>query len=132
MSEAADQLVVFVSYSRAQVHFADELELYLSNQNHKVLLDRHGISKGEDFQARLGEMILECDTVVFMLSDESATSDVCAWEIEEATRLSKRILVVTLSDFSQGISSAARSWQALTGSIAGTIPPCRDQARPRA
>ena len=101
----ADQLVVFVSYSRAQVHFADELELYLSNQNHKVLLDRHGISKGEDFQARLGEMILECDTVVFILSDESATSDVCAWEIEEATRLSKRILVVTLSDLSDGISA---------------------------
>ncbi|MEO1188704.1 MAG: toll/interleukin-1 receptor domain-containing protein, partial [Pseudomonadota bacterium] len=101
----ADQLVVFVSYSRAQVHFADELELYLSNQNHKVLLDRHGISKGEDFQARLGEMILDCDTVVFILSDESATSDVCAWEIEEATRLSKRILVVTLSDLSDGISA---------------------------
>ncbi len=103
MQTSADQLVVFVSYSRAQVHFADELELYLSNQNHKVLLDRHGISKGEDFQARLGEMILDCDTVVFILSDESAQSEVCAWEIEEATRLSKRILVVTLSDLSAGI-----------------------------
>lgn len=105
MTGNADQLVVFVSYSRAQVHFADELELYLSNQNHKVLLDRHGISKGEDFQARLGEMILDCDTVVFILSDESARSDVCAWEIEEATRLSKRILVVTLSDLSDGINA---------------------------
>ncbi|MEM7460026.1 MAG: toll/interleukin-1 receptor domain-containing protein [Pseudomonadota bacterium] len=108
---STDQLVVFVSYSRAQVHFADELELYLSNQNHKVLLDRHGISKGEDFQERLGEMILESDTVVFILSDESAMSKVCAWEIEEATRLSKRILVVTLSDLSEGIPAP----QALAG-----------------
>ncbi|MEO1553826.1 MAG: toll/interleukin-1 receptor domain-containing protein [Pseudomonadota bacterium] len=108
---SADQLVVFVSYSRAQVHFADELELYLTNQNHKVLLDRHGISKGEDFQARLGEMILDCDTVVFILSDESAQSEVCAWEIEEAIRLSKRILVVTLSDLSDGIHAP----QALAG-----------------
>lgn len=105
MPTQTDQLTVFVSYSRAQVHFADELELYLSNQSHQVLLDRHGISKGENFQARLGEMILACDTVVFILSDESAQSDVCAWEIEEATRLSKRILVVTLSDLSPGISA---------------------------
>ena len=108
---SADQLTVFVSYSRAQVHFADELELYLSNHNHRVLLDRHGISKGEDFQARLGEMILDCDTVVFILSDESAQSEVCAWEIEEATRLSKRVLVVTLSDLSTGIHAP----QALAG-----------------
>lgn len=104
MPVSTDQLTIFVSYSRAQVHFADELELYLSAQSHQVLLDRHGISKGEDFQQRLGEMILACDTVVFVLSDESATSDVCAWEIEEATRLSKRILVVTLNDLSPGIS----------------------------
>jgi hypothetical protein len=104
MAVPTDQLTIFVSYSRAQVHFADELELYLSAQSHQVLLDRHGISKGEDFQERLGEMILACDTVVFVLSDESANSEVCAWEIEEATRLSKRILVVTLSDLSPGIS----------------------------
>ncbi|MEM7327738.1 MAG: toll/interleukin-1 receptor domain-containing protein [Pseudomonadota bacterium] len=104
MPDQADQLVIFVSYSRAQVHFADELELYLTAQNHRVLIDRHGISKGENFQERLGEMILDCDTVVFILSDESAASEVCAWEIEEALRLSKRILVITLKDLSPGVS----------------------------
>ncbi|MEM7005691.1 MAG: TIR domain-containing protein [Pseudomonadota bacterium] len=101
-NSAADKLKVFVSYSRAQVAFADELELALSDKGHEVLIDRHSIAKGEAFQARLGEMILACDTVVFILSDESAASEICAWEVDEASRLTKRILVVTLDDMSDG------------------------------
>jgi len=30
--------------------------------------------------------------VVFMLSPASARSEICAWEVEEAARLGKRIL----------------------------------------
>ena len=36
----------------------------------------------------------EADTVVFVLSPTSARSEICAWEVEEATRLGKRILPV--------------------------------------
>nr|WP_197501549.1 TIR domain-containing protein [Hyphomonas sp. Mor2] len=99
-----DALKVFISYSRAQVHFADELELALSRWGYTVLIDRHSIAKGEDFQDRLGQMILNCDTVVFVLSDDSAQSDICAWEVEEARRLTKRILVITIADLSDGVS----------------------------
>src|SRR5262245_14528443 len=39
-------------------------------------------------------MISEADTVVFVLSPSSARSETCAWEVEEAARLGKRILPV--------------------------------------
>ncbi|MEO1568667.1 MAG: toll/interleukin-1 receptor domain-containing protein, partial [Pseudomonadota bacterium] len=103
-TDTGDKLRVFVSYSRAQVHFADEVVLSLEDKGHAPLIDRHTIAKGEDFKPRLGELILKADTVVFILSDESAKSDVCAWEVEEAARLAKRILVVTLGDLSPRIT----------------------------
>jgi hypothetical protein len=42
--------------------------------------------------------------VVFILSDESAASEVCCWEVEKAQRLAERMLVVTLGDVSPGPS----------------------------
>lgn len=42
----------------------------------------------------LGRMILESDTVVFVLSPESVKSEICVWEVAEATRLSKRVFPV--------------------------------------
>src|SRR5262249_9088809 len=44
---------------------------------------------------RLGNLILEADTIVFVVSPSSATSDVCAWEVEEAAKLGKRIIPVS-------------------------------------
>jgi hypothetical protein len=55
-------------------------------------IDRHAISGGEEWQRRLGNLIREADTVVFVLSRSSAGSDICAWEVEEALRSGKRII----------------------------------------
>ena len=52
------------------------------------------ISGGEDWKRRLGNLLREADTVVFVLSPTSARSEICAWEVEEAARLNKRILPV--------------------------------------
>jgi TIR domain-containing protein len=46
--------------------------------------DRHGISGGEDWKRRLGNLISEADTVVFVLTPTSARSEICTWEAEEA------------------------------------------------
>jgi hypothetical protein len=59
-----------------------------------ALIDRHGISGGEDWKRRLGNLISEADTVVFVLSPSSAHSEICDWEVEEAARLNKRVLPV--------------------------------------
>src|SRR5262249_32325468 len=47
---------------------------------------------GEAWQQRLGALILEADTVVFVLSPASAQSEICHWEVGEALRIGKRIL----------------------------------------
>lgn len=93
---AGSGLKIFISYSRSDLAFADELYAGLELMGHDPLLDRHGIAEGEDWKARLGSLIAECETVVFVISPASAKSDICAWEVEEAARLSKRIAPVLL------------------------------------
>jgi len=88
------KLRVFISYSRDDLYFADQLDEALYACGIECLVDRHGISGGEDWRRRLGNLISEADTIVFVLSPSAARSEVCAWEVEEAARLSKRILPV--------------------------------------
>ncbi len=89
------KLKVFVSYSRADTRFADELVAGLEfDGGFVVTIDRHSIEKGEDWKARLGALIEAADTIVFVLSPASATSEICRWEVERAAELNKRILPV--------------------------------------
>src|SRR5215831_12175200 len=88
------KLRVFISYSRDDLHFADQLDAALDAYGFECLIDRHGISGGEDWKRRLGNLIRESDTVVFVLSPTSARSEICTWEVEEAAQLGKRILPV--------------------------------------
>src|SRR5215469_10927967 len=94
VSSDKEKLRVFISYSRDDLKFADQLDAALNACGFECLIDRHGISGGEDWKRRLGNLIREADTVVFMLSPSSARSEVCAWEVEEAARLNKRIFPV--------------------------------------
>src|SRR5262249_35824403 len=59
-----------------------------------ISIDTEAIQEGEDWKARLGVLIADSDTVVFILTSKSAASHICAWEVEEAERLSKRIIPV--------------------------------------
>jgi WD40 repeat protein len=88
------KLSVFISYSRDDLDFADELETMLSLAGFAPTLDRHGIHGGEEWQARLGALIRDAEAIVFVLSPASATSRICSWEVDEAVRLGKRIIPV--------------------------------------
>ena len=90
-----DKLKVFVSYSRADVAFADQLVLDLEQRGFEAILDRHNIDAAEAWKTRLGDLILSCDTVVFVLTPTSAASDICAWEVDYAKTLGKRMIPVT-------------------------------------
>jgi hypothetical protein len=93
-SSDSEKLRVFISYSRDDLKFADQLDAALNACGFECLIDRHGISGGEDWKRRLGNLISEADTVVFVLSPSSARSEICDWEVEEAARLNKRVLPV--------------------------------------
>jgi tetratricopeptide (TPR) repeat protein len=85
---------VFISYSRRNLDFAEGLQSALKDLDYEILLDRTDIAHGEDWQVRLGSLILSADTIVFAISPASSESQICAWEVEEAVRLGKRILPV--------------------------------------
>ena len=94
MSSEEAKVKLFISYSRKDSDFADDLATGLSIAGFEATLDRHSIIEGEDWKARLGALIADADTIVFILSPDSVQSPICQWEIEEAQRLSKRLMPV--------------------------------------
>jgi len=91
----AEKLKVFISYSRKDSSdFADELVAGLELAGFAPFIDRHDIAAGEDWEARLGGLIEEADTVVFVISPAPMTSDRCAWEVDKTLVLSKRLMPV--------------------------------------
>src|SRR6516225_9168984 len=92
---AGEKLKVFISYSRKDsAEFADELVAGLEYGGFAPFLDRHDIAAGEDWEARLGGLIEQSDTVVFVVSPEAVKSDRCVWEVDRTIELSKRLLPV--------------------------------------
>src|SRR5262249_12819406 len=101
------KLRAFISYSRDDLKFADQLDAALNACGFECLIDRHDISGGEDWKARLGNLINEADTVVFLLSPSSARSPICDGEVEEAARLNKRIIPIVCRPL-EGLTPPAR------------------------
>ena len=90
----AESLNVFIADSREDLAFADQLGEALAAYGYPTLLDRQGLAEGEDWKRRLSALIKDSDTIVYVLSAESARSEICAWEVAEAVRLGKRIIPV--------------------------------------
>jgi WD40 repeat protein len=98
---------VFVSYSRDDIAFADQLVAALEGTGFDPLIDRDSIPGGEDWQAQLRHMIVEADSVVFVLSPRSAASKLCEWEVEEANQLNKRLIPIVCASL-EGVSVPPR------------------------
>ena len=108
-ASSADSLAVFVSYARRDLAFTEQLVQALEALGHVVVIDRRGIHGAERWEERLGQMIREADTVVFVLSPVSVASTVCRWELERALEAHKRILPV----LAEPLDAAALTHQAL-------------------
>jgi len=85
---------VFVSYARIDKAFADDLVLGLAACGFAPYIDREDIAAGEDWSGRLSGLIAEADTIVYVISPDSITSEHCSWELSESLRLAKRVLPV--------------------------------------
>jgi hypothetical protein len=96
---ATAKLDVFVSYSRHDKAFADELVRGLEyDGGFNVAIDTAELEGGEKWMERLKSLIHGSDTVVFVLSPASVKSQVCSTELDFALGLSKRIIPVQVSD----------------------------------
>jgi hypothetical protein len=109
-SSDRDKLRVFISFDRDDMDFAVQLNAALNVCGFECVIDRQGISAGEDWKRRLGDLISWADAVVFVLSPSSANSEILAWEVEEAARFGKRIVPVKCRPFEgEGSSSLLRA-----------------------
>jgi formylglycine-generating enzyme required for sulfatase activity len=100
---SGEKLKVFISYSRRDSsEFADELVDGLELAGFAPFLDRHDIAAGEKWEDRLGGLIAQADTVVFVISPEAVESERCAWEVERALAQSKRLLPVVYKSVPDG------------------------------
>jgi hypothetical protein len=91
----AHQPNIFISYARSDgALLAEELVSGLELAGFRPFLDRHDIAAAEDWEARLGALILSADTIVFILSPAAVRSERCAWEVERAAELGKRLIPV--------------------------------------
>ena len=93
-SPAGNRAKVFVSYSRKDAAFAQMLVGALAERGFDAFLDKTDIAPGEPWKERLAGLIATADTVVFAVSPDSVASNICTWELEESTRLGKRIIPV--------------------------------------
>lgn len=91
---APEAAKVFISYSRKDAGFADDLVAGLQACGFEAYIDREDIAPGEAWETRLGGLIAAADTVVYVISPHSVSSPQCHWEVEETLRLSKRLLPV--------------------------------------
>jgi TIR domain len=64
-------------------------------------LDRHDIAAGEDWETRLGGLIQQADTVVYVISPEAIKSERCDWEVDKTLALSKRLVPVIYKPVSE-------------------------------
>jgi WD40 repeat protein len=93
---------VFISYARADTLLVDGLVAELIargldahyDQAGDPLFIETGIAPGDSWRARLHELIVASDVIVFVLSPDSIASEICNWELEEACQLHKRIIPI--------------------------------------
>src|SRR6266403_1012377 len=81
---------VFISYSRKDMAFADQLEAALRARGIEPLIDRSEIYAFEEWWKRIEALIARADTVVFVLSPDAVASEVALKEISFAASLNKR------------------------------------------
>jgi hypothetical protein len=81
---------VFISYSRKDMAFVDQLEAALRARGIEPLIDRSEIYAFEDWWKRIEALIARADTIVFVLSPDAVASEVALKELACATSWNKR------------------------------------------
>src|SRR5437868_1933882 len=81
---------VFISYSRKDTPFIGRLEAALKARQFEPLVDRSEIYAFEEWWQRIESLIASADTVIFVLSPESVSSEVALKEVAFAASLNKR------------------------------------------
>ncbi len=93
-TQTPEPLRLFISYSRGDRAMIDPLVERIEAHGLDAVLDTEDIAPGEDWRLRLSGMIAKAHAVVVCISRHSLASEICRWELQQATALSKRLIPV--------------------------------------
>ncbi len=85
---------VFISYSRVDGEFTEALKKALEDQGLDVWFDKEEIPIGTDFQSYINKSIIDAHVFLFIISPNSAISEFCSIEVNEALRYNKKIIPI--------------------------------------
>ena len=87
---------VFISYSRRDGAFVQELHSFLSDAGRDVWVDWEDIPAASTWQQDIDNSIDGADSLVFVISSSSLESDYCAAELKHAEERGKRIVPIAI------------------------------------
>ncbi len=89
---------VVISYARADEAFVTRLRRELIGNGKEVWLDSEEISPTAGWREEIERAIDSAPTLTFVISPDSLASEHCAYELERAVALGKRIVPVLRRD----------------------------------
>ena len=89
---------VFVSYSRQDRTVVESIVNALRAAGEKVWVDLSDIAKSSVWMEEIRSAIANADSIVFFISPDSVTSEVCRDELNYAVELSKRLVPVVVRE----------------------------------
>ena len=89
---------IFISYSHKDIDFAGKIVQALADNNLDTWVDWKSIPKGTDWWEKIKRGIEEADALLFLISSQSVSSEVCRDELDHAIANGKRILPIILNE----------------------------------
>ena len=89
---------IFISYSRKDIELARKIVDALAENDLDTWIDWQSIPKGEDWKQEIDRGIEGAETFIFLLSPDSAQSEICNLEIAHGLENNKRIIPVVIRD----------------------------------
>jgi TIR domain-containing protein len=96
MAAASTRARIFLSYSRKNSAYVDELIISLESYGYEILLDRQDLFPGEQWEPRLRKFIADADTTVCIVSSDWVASDQCVRELRIALDHGRRVIPVVV------------------------------------
>ncbi|MGJ3238063.1 MAG: toll/interleukin-1 receptor domain-containing protein [Anaerolineae bacterium] len=103
---------VFISYSRRNIEFTRRLVKDLSADQRDVWVDWEDIPRAADWLKEIYSGIDRADTILFLVSEESLSSEVCNQELHYALQHNKRVIPLILQPIDDALLQRVdHSWQ---------------------
>lgn len=85
--------MIFLSYSRQQLYFAESLALHLQHQGHPIWFDLQQLAPGSEWQAALNTGLAECEQLVLVVSKAALASPYVQAEWQAALDAGKPVVL---------------------------------------